>query len=150
MKNCYFVISPDFGEKGLDVVLHHDMERSVFCKFGITSNSNLDMVRHGYTTHNPSFRFIKFEYTDDIIKAGKFTVGTSANSTQIIVTNDLGKVLQGVLKAKGMTQVGATEWMHSTNVLMVKKIADFCLEYEGGGVTQYNIPKLITSLYKCT
>lgn len=150
MGYCYFVISPDIGDKGLSSVVHEDNSRGAFCKFGITTNSDLEKVRVGYTTHNPSFRFIKFRYDDDIIKVKPITLGPSAMSIQISITSDLGKVLQAVLKAKTMTQVGSTEWMHSTNVLMVKKIADYCLKYENIEIDEYNIQKFILSLYSCT
>jgi hypothetical protein len=62
-----------------------------------------------YTTRNPSFRFIKFEYEEDIIKAGSFYWGSSAMDINIAVTADLGKVLLAVLKAKTMTHFNNTE-----------------------------------------
>jgi hypothetical protein len=151
--SCYFVVSPDFGPSGRDRLKDLNANQEfIFCKFGITQNGDLDEVRKGYTTHNPSFRFIKFQYNENI--AGLVVnLGRDGSRAMITCTKDLGKVLEKVLALKGFTRVGQTEWRNSGSVEMVKNICDFLLKREHERPNQVldksNVAGFLRNIYKC-
>jgi hypothetical protein len=149
MPYCYFIISPDFGDDGRSRYREDNGgAEAIFCKFGITNDSDFDATRKGYTTHNPSYRFIKFKY-DNNIEAVEVNLGRFPTEFTIQLTKDLGKGLQIALEKKLMTQVGKTEWMNSGNVQLIKKIADWLLDKENTNTTidKTNVQGFIRDLY---
>lgn len=112
---CYFVVTPDFGDNGRCILSDHNSKKMIiYCKFGITKNNDLDAVRSGYTTHNPTFRFLKFRYEKNIV-GQQITVGREGSQT-ITFTEDLGKTLQKILLVGPFDRVGNTEWMSTDNI----------------------------------
>ena len=89
----YYVTTPDVIGNNWAVVNQNDGTAFCFVKFGITSDDNLDVIRRGYTTHNPSLGFNKIYYEDNL--------------------GDLGKSVQRAilqLHSDKIIQVGRTEW----------------------------------------
>jgi len=96
-KYLYFAVTPDcIGSK---VTLTGPAGNS-FCyvKFGITTNDNLEVLRRGYTTHNPTIGFNKLTYNTNISKV--FSGGST----------DLGKHIEKHLHGTAWGAVGNTEW----------------------------------------
>lgn len=89
----YFVTTPDVIGNKWTIINQNDQTPFCFVKFGITSNNDLEVIRKGYTTHNPSLGFNKIYYEDNL--------------------GDLGKKIQKAildLNSNNITQVGRTEW----------------------------------------
>ncbi|HEY9228803.1 MAG TPA: hypothetical protein VIP11_19280 [Gemmatimonadaceae bacterium] len=148
MPYCYFVVTPDFGDDGrARYCMLNTQQQCIFCKFGITSDANLDTTRRGYTTHNPSHRFIKIKYNANI-EGVSVSIGRFPNVKTITCTADLGKVLQIVLGETGMTQVGNTEWMSTSNVDTAMAYFNYLLKFENTEITKDSVGALITNIFK--
>lgn len=99
MKYIYYAVTPDIIGNRWTLV---DENQTSFCfvKFGITDNADLEVLRAGYTTHNPSIGFNKISYHENI--------------QSVLETSDLGKAIQYALAqipgGIALQQVGMTEW----------------------------------------
>ncbi|CTQ58904.1 hypothetical protein LA5095_02719 [Roseibium album] len=124
---CYFVVTPDFGDNGKCILSDHNAKKMIiFCKFGITKDGDLDAVRSGYRTHNPTFRFLKFQFNENIV-GQQITVGAQGGQT-FTFTKDLGKDLQKILLSGPFGQVGNTEWMCTDNINFTINVFDYLLK----------------------
>jgi hypothetical protein len=148
MPYCYFVVTPNFGDDGRDRLANNNSKTEfIYCKFGITNNADFDAIRTGYSTHNPSYRFLKFAYDNNIIGVN-VTVGKYPDVETRTCTRDLGKDLQFILFKKGWTQVGNTEWMNSTGVDGVIAFFTYLSKFDNVRITKDNVSSLLTSIYK--
>jgi hypothetical protein len=148
MPYVYFVVTPDPGDDGRTRLTDLNVRQEiVWCKFGITTNTNLNTTRTGYQTHNPSHRFLKIEY-DHNVNGVDVTVGRNADRGTRTCTNDLGRDLQWILAQKGMTQVGNTEWMNSGSVDTVLRIFHVLELYVDEKITKDNVSGLMIKIFK--
>lgn len=90
----YCAVTPDII--GNDWSLSAAGVEFCFIKFGITLNPDLEVLRSGYTTHNPSIGFNKMSY--------------NTNISSITKTNDLGRAIEQVINGTVLAKVGNTEW----------------------------------------
>ncbi|WP_097458979.1 hypothetical protein [Mangrovitalea sediminis] len=119
----YVAVTPDIIGNDWDLV---DRSGSKFCfiKFGVTDNPNLDVLRAGYTTHNPSIGFNKMSY--------------ETNISRVVTTTDLGKAIeQNSLNGSKLVKVGTTEWYSSPHESAIKLFESFSRQEATGNLLDY-------------
>ncbi|WP_143876296.1 hypothetical protein [Teredinibacter turnerae] len=126
-KYLYFIVSPDIFDRH---VLTRRGQSICFFKFGITTDPNLNVVRRGYSTHNPSYGYNKIPYDTNISLA--------------VRTEDLGKAMENEFREfkTNAQQIGSTEWYCGQPQKMETLLKVFS-EYEDEAVDRYSVELFI-------